>query len=218
MTVRLNVAVQHHPSRSRLLPRLEHVVDDIVVDPEPDGKPNPWRTYYHALKTTPDDATHRLVLQDDAIVCDDFLRLATQAVRQVPDALVALFVPWTLRRAGRDYTEACARNATMVRLPQYGNEWKPVVALVWPRAHATGLVKWADGARYTPGVSQQRSDDALAGRYVVASGVEVWATIPSLVEHADDEPSLIGNRHGGRRPRSAICYEQAPGIINWSLR
>lgn len=211
----VSIAVQHHPARADQLARFDGLPVEIVADPDPGGQlRNPWRTYHRALELCPSNVTHRVVLQDDVTVCEGFLGLLDGALTERPDALVALFVPWTLRRAGQDYMRACARRASWCQLAR--NEWVPVVALAWPVPLLHRFLEWADSNGFPP--DKRRADDAIVGRFVRSvPGVECWATIPSLVEHPDDVPSLIGNRHGGPKPRSAICWDQNPGSIDWTL-
>src|SRR3990167_2873774 len=65
--VRLSIAIQTHPDRDHLACALLEQIGEgeLACDPEPDGRPNPWRTYRHALEATPADATHAAIVQDD---------------------------------------------------------------------------------------------------------------------------------------------------------
>jgi hypothetical protein len=45
---------------------------------------------------------------------------------------------------------------------------------------------------------EERSDDAMGGRWMRTTRQRVVATIPSLVEHPDDAPSTIARKPGGR--------------------
>lgn len=84
-------------------------------------------------------------------------------------------------------------------------DWVPVVALALPAALADDLHAWAVAARLAPHLT---SDDANVGAWAAARGLQVHATVPSLVQHDDAAPSLMGNYHGfTRNPnRYAVCW------------
>lgn len=173
-----------------------------MYDPEPNGPRNPWRTYRECLYRTPADATHRLVLQDDAIVCDHFLETMRLVLEARPDNMLALFVPGSHRPATLEMYRACAADECFFPFPWGHGSWIPVVALVWPSAVIPEFLEWAD-AKYP--VTKRRADDAIVGSYAREHRIEVLATVPSLVDHPDDVPSLIGNRMN-ERSRQAVCF------------
>lgn len=215
MTVALSVAIQHSPARAALAAALVAALDDRCVelatdpDPPPPGTPptdpgwSPWRTYRYALDTTPPWATHRLILQDDALVCPRFVQAARLALAARPDRVVTFYVGGNARLAAARVTHAAGRGDCWTEVPQFS--WVPVVALAWP-ARLTGQVgPWVDRQRW-PRVF--RADDEIVGRFLRHAGESLCATVPSLVDHPDDVPSLIGTRaRGGRdRGRVAACW------------
>lgn len=206
LTVRLSVAVQHHPSRAHLLPellgRLAPLEVEVVTDPEPDGQPNPWRCYHECLRRTPDWCTHRLVLQDDADVCDHFaesILAALEARGAVPVALFVGGLPGDACAAARQASKAGER---WVRLSPWS--WFPAVASVWPAATVARLLAWADEARVSPYLT--RADDAVLARFLQHERIWPLATVPSLVEHPDVVPSTIGRKaRAGSDPGRVAC-------------
>lgn len=211
MKIALDVALQHHPDRAFLLPRTAHLKPTVVTDPDPEGIRNPWRTYRACLETLPHGATHLLVLQDDALVCDGFLRVARAALKHRPDSPVTFFVPTAMRRGSRLLLQACGRGSNWANLG-YHEPWIPVVALCWPAALVPGFLEWADARGFGP--DRRRADDGIVGRWARESRTDVWATVPSLVEHPDDVDSLIGTKK--RILRQAICFWDGVTPIDWS--
>lgn len=204
-SVRLSVAVQHHPSRARLLPRiLERAPGaEVVADPEPGAVGNPWRTYRLALDSTPAWATHRLILQDDTEPCRlNFLQAVGNACAARPGRPIALFHGGQPSESVHRLCRAAHAGYPWVEIRC---RWAPVVALVWPAELIGPALEWADGQRW-PAAFQ--SDDDIAGRCFTALGVRPLATVPSLVQHRDEEPSLVGHRAmGGKDPyRTAMCW------------
>jgi hypothetical protein len=207
--VPLSVCVQHHPSRAHLLPALLERIDgrvQVVSDPDPESRYRaPLRTYIECLRQWDDDATHRLIVQDDAWPCEGFLFLAEEAVAERPEVLVALFVPGLPSRR-KQLAHALKKGERWVRLPE---GWTPTVALAWPRAHARAYCAFLLD-RYD--VARHRGDDGPVGAYRREAKLECWAVVPSLVEHPDVEVSLFGRKAaaGANRARVAAFFRDSP--------
>lgn len=211
MAVALSIAVQHHPSRSHLLPNLEPLGDfELVIDPEPDSPTrSALRTQLEALKRTPADASHRLVVQDDAVPCAGFRDLAMAAIEERPDDLIAFFVPGrTLLR--RMMAKAHARGDRWWQMPN--TNWVPTVALAWPAELAADFAVFGEQiieTREHHGLTTQ-GDDPYVGQWRMKRKRAVWATVPCLVQHPDIEPSLfrpgLKPKAGANRARVAALY------------
>ena len=202
--MRLATLVQHHPSRADLLPALlARLPADamVVTDPDPDGVPNPWRCYRACLESVPANATHALIVQDDAVPHPQFPELASIVVGAKPDRIVVMFhasvPPISARRMG-------ARAHSGHRWSDMNShELLPVVATSWPAGIARSFLEWAC-EHMRP---HDRSDDALASKFIRAKAICPIATIPSLVQHTDDVPSTIRRKQTSVRPmptRSAL--------------
>lgn len=213
----ISVALQTHPLRAALAAQLAEAIGgdvELAVDPDPDGRPSPWRAYRNALELTPAGATHRLVIQDDAIVCRDFRETVTRAVAARPDRLITLFVGGLPREHRNRVLTACSRDEPWAELDNL--RWCPAIALVWPVAMIGPLLDFYDklpSARWT-------ADDEIIGRYCKTTLRLPLATVPSLVEHPDDVPSLVGRRNaaGLDKARVAACFihpDCDPLSIDW---
>lgn len=125
------------------------------------------------------------------------------AIAEHPADPICLFLPGALGGARTATHRAQRAGHTTITVGNYG--WLPVVATVWPAPIARDFHEW--GSR--PEFAGQRSDDAMAGRYARHKHLAVWATVPSLVQHPDRVPSLIGKKHraGQDRGRVAIAYD-----------
>lgn len=204
--LRLSIAIQHHPARADLLPRLLGPLLDaeVVSDPDPTGPPSPLRTYLEALRRTPTDATHRLVLQDDATLCADFRLRSWRAVAEYPNVILCLFVPGIRNGGAGEVRDAAARGDRFAQLRTNGRVL-PCVATVWPAAVAADFLAFMSDARY----ERERSDDGMAAKFASARKLEVWATVPSLVQHEDAVASLIGRKAsaGANVGRVAALYD-----------
>jgi hypothetical protein len=174
-----------------------------VYDPDEVGPRSPWRTYKLCIERgleSGDDSI--LVIQEDVLVCGRFLQGVEMAVSAQPDNPAAFFVPgkppayinaiYTARRDGRSWAA----------LPL--GTWCPVVATAWPRHLAEGLLTWA-GTNRPP---YWHADDEICGRFLAWAGVPVLASVPSLVEHPDTEPSVMNGhkRVGDGRDPTRRAY------------
>jgi len=180
----------------------------VVSDPEPDGPPSAIRTYIECLREIPPEATHRLVVQDDAQPHPEFRARAERALRERQEPLVAFFVPG-MGLHGRHLKQAAKEQRDWIELPRAAN-WVPTVALAWPRELAEAFVPFAEEhvARRAARRMHTMGDDPVVGSFARAHGLTVWATVPCLVEHPDTVPSLIrGRNYEGTNPaRRAAVY------------
>lgn len=217
----LSIAVQHHPRRSELLPSLLSLLRpanvQIISDPEPDGVPNPWRTYRRALEMTPPWATHRLILQDDARPCPWFVEAATAALAARPDSLVVFCLCGKPLHAAHQARIAAAAGTRWIPLER--NQFVPVIALAWPTRIIAPALAFVDAQPWP--MDKFRSDDEIAGRIARGLREPVWVTVPSLVQHDDVVKSLIGLRaragaDPGRTAAVFVTDELDARTITWT--
>jgi hypothetical protein len=203
--IRVSVAIQHHPARAHLIPALSAALGgaEVVTDTDPDHG-SPLRTYLAALARTPPWATHRLVVQDDAEPVDLFPMRAHPLICERPDVLIAFFTPGVAPHRTKVRRAQIARDRWAVLT---GN-WLPTVATCWPVRYAADFVEWAND-KYGDRVGEQRGDDGPLGEWASRSRATMCATVPSLIQHPDVEPSLVGRKAsaGANRARVAALYE-----------
>ncbi len=194
--VRLACVVQHHPARAEILTRLlERLAAPTVVE-DPGGPGiSAWRCYRLCLRAAP-DATHVLVLQDDTIPCQHFEEAAVKAIAARPEAAVCFYLGGHPATTAHHATVAMRKGQRWVQISR--RDYVPTVATCYPQAMATELAAWVD-ERYP----HSRGDDAPVGNFFRAAygRLEAWATVPSLVQHPDDTPSMVGRRAlAGKNP------------------
>lgn len=219
--MRLSVAVQHHPSRVETVKPLLAALGkraELVTDPDPGAAiHSPWRTYRECLERTPLEVTHRLILQDDVEVCADFLIHAERAIKARPDRIICFHVSGAPASAARRIYQASDQGNSWAELDR--NDWCPVVATCWPQFEIGPLLRFVDFKNYPDNFY---GDDYRVGGFIRETKRSVLATVPSLVEHPDLVPSLIGtkNQAGLNPQRVACCYLPEgcdPNEIDWSL-
>lgn len=192
-----------HPSRKdnvdKILQKLGMPNDIVVWDDRPNGG-DAWYTAKKAW-TLPisEECTHRLVLQDDVDICNDFIAHATAIANRHKTHAVTLIN----FRNPSNYPNG--KNT-----PYYKVSLMPGCAIMLPRNIITPCIEWCnvpENARYG------KHDDLLISDYCARHGVLMVCTIPSIVQHLDG-PSLLPFDYTWERV--SRNYEKNP-IADWSI-
>lgn len=209
----IHYRVQHTAGRDvalrRLLPLLPPE-SEVITDHEV-SNPNPFRNYLRCLEGAPPGITHLCVMQDDAVPCTGLAGRLQEAVGERPDDVLSLFVGGLSGKTRKDFWAAQSRGDRWSTV--YFRETHHVVALVWPVPLAQQFLAWWASGPKIPGPKVQRSDDAVVTHWIKSTyanrqtRLQVWATVPCLVEHPDDLPSIVQNaRRLGDKGRRAIAF------------
>lgn len=183
----IHCRIQAHPSRThvhqRLLDLLAPLEADVLVHSS--DPPDPWANYRRCLDYR-GDASHLLVVQDDAIPAAGFADAIQGITARHPNDPVCLFMG-----ALPASTAAQVRRAKPdVRyVPLIPSSFVPLVAVLWPTHVARSFLHWSETAR-----GMTRADDGNASRWLRATRQQFWVTVPSIVQHDDGEPSVKGGR------------------------
>ena len=79
----------------------------------------------------------------------------------------------------------------------------PLVAVLWPREKAQEFLLWGQHNKTT------RADDGNAGRWAKRTKQQVLVTVPSLVQHDPEVPSVKGTHNPGNWSRALFLAEDA---------
>jgi hypothetical protein len=215
----IHVRVQNTVGREQPLQRLLDLLPPAVeVITDHGEQANPWRGYQKCLTDIP-ACSHLLVVQDDVIVCRNFMPALEQVAAANPETVVCLFVPGSARQTVAVMAQRLRNRKPYAQV--HHATFMPVVATLWPKGKAEAFLRWAHDNPKRLGHQNPRSDDSVAGRWMRLTGQRVLATCPSLVEHPDDVPSSIGlrARAGDDKGRVAAFYigDSDPLDIDWSL-
>lgn len=148
--------------------------------------PDPWANYRRCLAKIPDKFSHVLVVQDDVIPKLGFVDAVTRIAERHPDTPVCLFMG-----ALPSSTASQVRRAKPdVRyVPLTVGSFVPLVAVLWPTHVARAFLDWSSTAR-----GMTRADDGNAAKWVRATRQQILVSVPSIVQHDDEEPSVKGGR------------------------
>jgi len=205
------VRVQSHPARRDLRKRLIDGLQGLwwEIHEHSSEPPNPWEGYKECLTLSHASVSHLCVIQDDAIVCKDFAQALQRVVEMQGEKPVCLFIPGVRNGTYRDAIRALKRREPFVRVNPY--DFVPVVGMVWPIDKIDHFLSWAETAEL-PGIRKPwRSDDAVVGSWSRFTKQEVLACLPSIVDHPNDVPSLIGRPAGNWiKERTALHFDPDP--------
>lgn len=189
---RVSVAVMAHPSRKGCVSELLAALDrpaEVVWDEKRDL----WDTGRRSLLAYDPQATHHLVIQDDALVCRDLVAGVERALHCVPpDVLLGLYLG---HHPPHSYmvSQLVSQAGSASWLSMAAINWG--VAVVVPTGYIADLVAFGDQLAIP-------SYDQRIGRWCRKRRIKAWYPWPSLVEHRG-VPSLIGRRDG-RKARKFI--------------
>lgn len=173
------------------------------------------------MEAIPPEATHALIIQDDTVVCRNFTLAVERVIDAHPDVPVSLFVSGRKTKTFMHYAQAMRRKQRYSQI--WFQDYCPVVALLWPRAKIEEFLEWWAAGPRLPGMREPyRSDDAVVGSWMKFTKQTILATVPSLVQHPDDNLSVKWNEsrvpsgNGNKRNRALYYIEDVdPLELDW---
>lgn len=202
--MKVSYAIQHHPSRADLLPRILSAVPDAVVatDPEPETKLN-WPVGKLAWSSFEPGATHHVVLEDDAIPCAHFREAIELAIAARPTYCLSF---WANKK---QVGEALALGYSWVRSPKfYGT-----VCVALPVPWIPAFIEWGDGEKY----EGRPSVDWRLREFLTSITQRPLLSAPCLVQHGEPTGSLLW-ANGGNSTRVTKHFADDLGIDARTVR
>lgn len=206
--MRLSVKIMAHKKRAQHIPHLLEQLgltdDDVIWDRKSDR----WDTGRRAWEAIDQSADFGCVLQDDAIVCKDFIAGMEKALPHLPEKCLVSPYTGTRRptasRVERAVNEARAAKAAWIKMPSLN--WG--VGIVAPTDIINKMLPWCDKQTYP-------NYDRRIGRFAIdVMRLPTYCTWPSLVDHRDDD-SLVG--HGrGRKAHQFLGEDVSALSVNWA--
>lgn len=136
--------------------------------------------WYNAKRiwTADADCTHRLVLQDDAILCDDFLRYVEKCIAFNPSCVWTFHAGW---KAEQKFKPSPHTPYVRIRGCKTSGQ-----AVLMPIGYAKDMVIDTDIAFGT----DYKHDDSRIGWWCAYNGIDVFGTNPQLVDHKQIKSTL----------------------------
>lgn len=214
--MRVSLSVMAHPERevavTELLDSLGGAAGEIPVSWDSEGPASGnadrvWRNARAAWGMHDPDADWHVLLQDDAIVCRDFVLGMREALRYAPEK-IAVVSPYL--GAGRTVSNRWDRIAA--RADEIGARWVRTNKVMWgvclavPTRAIGDMIAYADRRQGVP-------DDMRVAGWASTGGLEVWYPWPSMVDHRQ-VPSLTKHKAHDRRARRMLAGSALE--IDWS--
>lgn len=200
--MRLSAVIMAHPERKDIAERTANSLDrpvEIIYDQNPVPSTDPvqrWENGKRCWQAAEPWADWHLVLQDDAMPCQDLLAGTEKALEQLgPDGLVSIYSG--AARATQTHVSRAQRHADAHGLHWYSTRslnWG--VGIVLPTHAIEGMLEWCSRDE----VSQDNYDKRIGVYCRDRLWWRTWYLHPSLVDH-DQVPSLVGHAEGRHADR-----------------
>lgn len=122
------------------------------------------------------EATHVMVIQDDAEVCNNFKTYAEQIITNFPDKAFSLF-PFDYQH----YTDISKES------PYYETRICSAVALVLPKKYLKDYVDFLKQQ------TEEKNDSTLFRLFCKDNNIQILTVLPALVQHLGDYSLVYGN-------------------------
>lgn len=202
-----DIRIMAHPSRkeyvSFLLSKLNMSEDIVIYDDRPNGgdaiytSEKAWRS-----PVTDQNVTHRVVLQDDVLLSDNFLEKLNDIVNTVPDKPISLFNLFIDELPEYRYKSCCYFITHEICGP----------AILMPIEQIQPCWDWINSQKGTSNYC--KDDDIMITKYFEAQQITAYTTIPSLVQHISDSVHQSLIKHDGDRQylwdRVSSTFRQCP--------
>lgn len=176
-----------HPSRTgRAKALYKKVIQYPFIDPQIvwDEQNNEWHTGQRALASGIGKADVHVVLQDDAIINEYFFTNLVKALESAPVRTAISLYTGTVRPFNKRVGNAVANANGASWLKGYLLFWGVAVAI--PTNHLEPLLEYCEG--------ETEPYDTRIGYFYFRNMMPVLYTNPSLVDHDDDMPTIVGDR------------------------
>lgn len=199
----VDIRIMAHPSRRenvrKILSKLSLQENVVIWDDRENGGDAMYTAKKAWTSPVPNGCTHRLVLQDDIEICDNFIDIVEQISIKNTSQIVSLF--------------HCEKYEDDIRYISTRRLWgcaimMPVsfIPLCWEYIEHIPEKPWCgDNAKII-----MRHDNDCIALWSIDNSIPVINTIPSLVQHIGDD-SLVGIKE----KRIAQDFIKSPPLTGW---
>jgi hypothetical protein len=171
------------PARSKYIPYFKAIFGEDVFISMDQGE-GIWENRKRASLAYDKEATHHVVIQDDAIICENFLDLAEKEIEKRPDHAFSFYFG-----NRRNMQEKAKIGEQFGGTSGYWFSWG--VAICLPTKIIDECMEYCDRIK-----GYDKHDDTRIAKFVKFKKIPVWYPIPSLVEHRHEEPSTMQSNEG----------------------
>ena len=197
----VDIRIMASPKRKEKVERLLKLLDlpesQVTWDDRPEGGDCTYTALKTWLTTIPEGVTHRVVLNDDVFVCDNFKEIVEQIAATHPHKAVT-FINW--------FDEV---DMSKVLTPYYRITVMPGCGLMLPKEVIEPCMEWIENY---PDEKLKKIDDVMISKYCDEHNIMMITTLPCIVQHPDDE-SLLPIQYNWKR--TSKNYDQL-GRGDWT--
>lgn len=182
-----DIRIMAHPKRKNIIEEFckkYNIAQDCISYDDSGSALNGARRAY--LAPIDDNVTHRLILQDDVLIVNNFFDIVQKNIEMFPHAVFSYY-------EGRDVTFA-----DKIKPSPYIKMQGCCIcglAVVMPKDFIHPCFSWIDDNF----PADYKHDDCAIGLYCLLHGISVFSTIPSLVQHKLPMNSTMrGHNHAGK--------------------
>lgn len=209
--MRISAAVMAHPKRKKQAEALAkelknypfvsvHVIYDT---PDAGTHEQEWDNGTRALLDGVGKGDWHLVVQDDAILSPGFYANLDGALSTVPAKTLISLYTGTARPLGKRVKTAVDKVIDETWLQYWLLMWG--VGIVIPTTHIEPMIEFV--------ADRTEPYDTRIGIFYQRNRLPVYYTMPSLVDHDDDLPSLLDH---GQTPEPRVAHRLATGPVAWN--
>lgn len=178
-----SIAIMADKRRQDMVDNLLAQLGDVPVTYDEKGI---WDNRKRATLAYDKKATHHLVLQDDAILCKDFINEVQKQIDARPNHAFSLYFG-----SRKSVQQTAIDNLIYGGVQMNWFSWG--VGIMLPTAIIEDVIEYAENIK-----GLDNHDDTRLGRYMKANKYPVWYPLPSLIDHRVSE-SLMENTEGSTR-------------------
>ena len=194
------------PRRHMVLDMLEQMGLDEESTVIYDDRPTGGGTLYTCRKCweapVPEGITHRVVLQDDLLLCNDFPEVINRIVNAQPEFIFSLYCS----RMKPEY----AAPGTPYIIIKGRNAWGQ--GMLMPVAFVKPMFEFSD-KELGPDFPY---DDGIYAWWATQEGMEIMSTIPSTIQHRCPTESTLG--YNDKRKVSKVWIGEDLSAVNWEAK
>lgn len=192
--MKLSISVMAHPSRQEFFEYLKSKLGDVPFSIDTgfgiiENCKRAWLMYDPT-------ADYHVVIQDDAIICDDFYNRAIEVLKKADKKAVSFFhvSPISYNKHRQEAKETGA----IVQPGLSGG-----VALCIPTDFIKPMIKHYDGLKFP-------CDDHRVGNFLITKNIPIYYPIPSLIDHRVGNMSVMWKKPSKHRANEYIDREKNP--------
>lgn len=194
----VSISVMASEERRHFFPYLKEKLGDVpfsIDAPRKDPKNiGVWENCKRAWKMYAPEASHHIVIQDDALISKDFMKHVEDLLKKTPgDYAYSLYFGDELATAPQEKTKAENEGYIVRRLLGTG------VATMLPTYAITRIMEWGDR-------NNTNIDDANIGYALQQMGMKIVYPVPCFVDHRSfkDTPTLVHSTESERTSKYFI--------------